>query len=65
MTSPNPPKKCKHEGCTKAYANNAYGQAAAYREGWFMSRKGEAWCSEHVPDWVKEWRDRLKKTSGF
>lgn len=28
----------------------------AGKAGWFFQRNGDAYCPEHVPEWVEEWR---------
>ena len=47
---------CIDLGCTESVANHRWGQIKA--DGWFFKKNGDAWCSKHIPDWVKEWRSK-------
>lgn len=53
---------CTTTGCVKFYTNHKFGKMKASREGWYFGRNGDAWCKEHVPGWVSEWRERKKTT---
>lgn len=49
-------RSCAKEECPKFFQNHEWGNKQAQREGWFMQRNGDAWCPDHNPDWVAEWR---------
>lgn len=63
-----PPVCCAHRGCKAQHEDNKFAAIRAYEEGWFKTREGDAWCPEHVPDWVPAWRAkqaaRLFKVKG-
>jgi len=50
--------RCSEPGCLHNVSNHYWGKVAANDAGWFFQRTGEAWCPEHVPEWVEEWRAR-------
>lgn len=50
------------EGCDAKLENHYWGKVKA--EDWFFTRAGEAYCPNHVPEWVAGWRERKKKRSG-
>lgn len=46
---------CSEEGCEEKTRSHS-------KPGWFYSRYGsEAYCPEHVPDWVEAWRKRKRQ----
>jgi hypothetical protein len=48
-------------GCGEKIRDHAWGHIKA--EGWFFSKEtGKAYCPEHNPPWVEEWR--AKKRAG-
>lgn len=48
------------EVCTSRVKNHRWGLTKA--EGWFFTKKkDEAYCPEHVPGWVEEWRLKHRK----
>lgn len=51
-------KSCSKEGCDKKYKDHSWGKIKAGGKGWFFQKDGTAYCPEHVPDWVEEWRGR-------
>jgi hypothetical protein len=51
-------RKCSREGCEKTYPVHRWGAIRAGADGWFLQRNGDAWCPEHHPEWVAEWRTR-------
>ncbi len=53
-------KQCAEPGCEAAHAEHYHGKVQAQLDGWFMQRNGDAWCPEHNPPWVEEWRARQK-----
>lgn len=54
------PQKCTKEECPKTYMPHHWGTKEAGRAGWFLQRNGDAWCPDHTPDWVDEWRAKKK-----
>lgn len=51
-------------GCQASYPGSKHAAIRAGQEGWFRSRKtGEAFCPEHVPDWVAGWRAKAVRSS--
>lgn len=47
---------CHAEGCEANYRAHQWGTTKAAAEGWFFQKDGTAWCPEHVPAWVEQWR---------
>jgi hypothetical protein len=47
---------CSADGCDATVPDHYWGKVKA--AGWFFQRNGDAWCPEHVPEWVAEWRSR-------
>lgn len=48
---------CAHEGCpASGHKNHYWGRVRAHDEGWFIQKDGTAWCPDHTPEWVAEWR---------
>jgi hypothetical protein len=56
MTHESGTRSCAKEECPKFFPDHMWGNRQAQREGWFMQRNGLAWCPDHNPDWVAEWR---------
>lgn len=54
-------RSCSRGECPKFFPDHRWGAMAADREGWFMQRNGKAWCPDHNPDWVAEWRASKKQ----
>lgn len=52
---------CSHEGCEASVKNHYWGKVKA--DDWFFQKTGEAWCPEHIPEWVETWR-RWKAARG-
>lgn len=48
--------QCKQDGCTNTVKDDRWGKIKA--GAWFFSRDGDAWCPDHLPNWVTEWRKR-------
>jgi predicted component of type VI protein secretion system len=48
----------REEGCTATVAGHKWAKIRATSEGWFFSQQGEAFCPQHLPDWVGPWRAR-------
>ena len=44
---------CSYSGCPSEVKNNRW---AKIKSEWFFQMNGEAWCTEHIPDWVEDWR---------
>jgi hypothetical protein len=51
---------CKHDGCKRTCVNNYHENIRSGEEGWFFQRNGDAWCPDHNPEWVIEWRAKKK-----
>jgi hypothetical protein len=49
---------CSGEGCVNTYRPHYWGSREAARRGWFLQRDKTAWCPDHIPSWVSEWRQR-------
>jgi len=49
---------CSQEGCERWIKNNAWAKIKA--EEWLFQKDGTAWCPDHLPGWVAEWRARKK-----
>lgn len=52
---------CKEPQCENDYFPDRWGKIEARNKGWFLQRNGAAWCPEHIPDWVEEWRKSKEK----
>lgn len=50
------PTTCAHPGCETNHPSSRFDDSKAVSEGWFHQRDGTAWCPEHLPEWVAEWR---------
>lgn len=44
--------------CERTVPQHKWGQIKAHDEGWYFPRNGGAYCPDHVPAWVTEWRAR-------
>jgi hypothetical protein len=54
-----PPVRCSANGCTVTHPGDKFASIRAKDAGWFHRRDGsEAFCPEHLPDWVVSWRAR-------
>lgn len=51
---------CDHPGCTDQFKLTHWDSIAASDKGWFQKLNGEAWCPEHIPSWVAEWRAKKR-----
>lgn len=49
-----PRVRCSEDGCPASVANNRW--AKIHSVGWFFMRDGSAYCPEHLPEWLAEWR---------
>ena len=47
---------CASEGCLRGIKNHYWAKVQGQSDGWFLQKDGTAWCPEHNPDWVAEWR---------
>lgn len=56
-----PLKQCAQPGCTASFRDHRWGATKAHDEGWFLQQNGDAWCPEHVPDWVAQWRKKQQR----
>lgn len=52
---------CRKTNCQNDYFPDKWGKMEATRKGWFIHRNGSAWCPDHIPDWVVEWREKKAK----
>ena len=48
--------KCSHLDCETTHAASYWDSIKASDKGWFVQKDGTAYCPEHVPEWVEEWR---------
>jgi hypothetical protein len=55
------PKQCADPTCEASYKPHAWGSIHAHAAGWFQQKDGTAWCPQHNPPWVAEWRARQQK----
>lgn len=49
---------CAEPGCTNTIKNHAWGKI---KSDWFFQKDGRSWCTQHIPDWVTEWRQRTQQ----
>lgn len=42
--------------CGKTHKKDRWNNSKAQGLGWFMQKDGTAWCPDHIPEWVAEWR---------
>lgn len=52
---------CAHPGCEMSFPNHRWGAIKAHSTGWFMAKDDQAWCPEHLPEWVPQWRANPKR----
>lgn len=45
---------CVEPGCKEFVNDDRWSKTKA--EGWFFKKNDDAYCPEHVPDWVEGWR---------
>jgi hypothetical protein len=58
------PGRCARPECPRTYQGHKWGRIKAGEEGWFFPRdSGEAYCPDHLPPWVQEWRARKAELS--
>lgn len=57
-------RKCAKPGCENSYRVHRWGSTKAVGDGWFIQKDDTAWCPEHVPEWVGEWRARQRSRRG-
>lgn len=50
------PKKC--DQCEATCPGHRWGVIRAGKEGWFFGKDGKAYCPDHGPAWVAEWRGK-------
>ena len=53
--------KCAHGKCPNTFEAHRWAKVRAQTLGWFMQRNGKAWCPDHVPGWVVEWRKNKQR----
>jgi hypothetical protein len=56
-------RRCSAPGCEAKFDDHMWGSMKAQREGWFLQKNGDAWCPDHIPDWVEAWRSRQRRKS--
>lgn len=57
---PEPDHRCKQPDCT-ATIPKAH-KWAKIKSAWFISKdEKEAWCPDHLPEWVAGWREKQKQ----
>lgn len=49
---------CAFITCICSFPDHRWGAIRAFNEGWFVEKNGTAWCPDHVPEWVADWRAR-------
>lgn len=55
---------CAEPGCVNTHKQDRCNTTKAQYEGWFFQKDGTAWCPEHTPEWVAEWRENRRKKDG-
>ena len=50
------PTVCAQPRCTQTVGGSKWDRIRASKAGWFFGLDGNAYCPEHVPNWVAEWR---------
>lgn len=60
MPVPQPRITCSEEGCNNSFVDHKWGNHDAYKAGWFVMKDGTAYCFDHNPPWVAEWRAKQK-----
>lgn len=50
---------CDNPSCLAKIQNNPFARIKA--EFWFFMRSGKAFCPEHIPAWLAEYRKRKLK----
>lgn len=55
-------RRCVADGCTATFPGSKWDSIRAGDTGWFFTKVGDAYCPEHVPEWVPAWRARQKKS---
>jgi len=53
--------KCCVPGCTNETVANKW---ADIQSAWFFMKDGSAYCPEHIPDWVADWRRNKELMKG-
>jgi hypothetical protein len=53
---------CDHPGCTNQFKLTYLDIASPGSEGWFQKKDGDAWCPDHIPEWVAKWRAKHNKS---
>ncbi|AUG29577.1 hypothetical protein HMPREF1529_02351 [Microbacterium sp. oral taxon 186 str. F0373] len=47
--------QCSADACVATIADERW---AMTKSDWFFQRNGAAFCPDHLPEWVPEWRAR-------
>lgn len=54
---------CAEPECPATIKNHRWGKTKA--DGWFFSRRDDtAFCPDHIPPWVAEWRAQKLDSQG-
>jgi hypothetical protein len=48
--------RCAGTGCPRTFPDHKWGRIRAAADGWFLTRGGQAWCPEHLPEWYTAWK---------
>jgi hypothetical protein len=59
------PTKCRGKECTASVPGSKWARVKATAEqGWIFLKSGEAYCPDHLPDWMGPWRARKAEAAG-
>jgi hypothetical protein len=53
--------RCSHPGCPAAVKAHRWGKTKVSPDWFFSREKDQAWCPDHLPDWVGPWRAAHRK----
>lgn len=54
--------KCAEAGCDSVWPDRSSWDAIkAHGAGWLLMKNGDAWCPEHLPEWVPRWRAKMER----
>lgn len=57
--------RCLVGPCESTFVDDYWGKVEATNKGWFFRREGGQWCPDHLPGWVKGYRNpRQAKKKG-
>jgi hypothetical protein len=55
---------CSSPSCAASHKTSRWDAIRADREGWFHQNNGSAWCLDHNPPWLAEWRAKKRGEVG-